>query len=287
MCDPFVNAKFIDLHYHVNPDLFVRRWGIKKTGDMYKKHNGAVCLKSHLCSTVELALLAQESGLPVIGSIVLNKINGGIDYRSVLKYLSINKNSSLPLVVFFPTITGRAHKLRVKRKFRDEYLSTAATAGETLSENSRLKQSATDVLKLALDYPLVLASGHADKSEIYLLAEECYRLGVNRLLITHPTHPMTGMNYEELLKLSENRFLWFEQTALTYLLGYQDDECFDQIINELPNTFYSSDLGQTTLIGLEDWLSQTKIWFAKFKILPNRVEELVKENPLKILRKEQ
>jgi len=106
-------------------------------------------------------------------------------------------------------------------------------------------------------------------------------------LITHPTHPTTSLNYKELLKLSENNFLWLEQTGLTYLLGYQTDDCFNKIINQLPNVFYSSDIEQKTQIGLKDWLLKTRKWFTRFNVSPGRSEELRKTNPLKILMEKQ
>lgn len=36
---------FIDVHYHVNPDAYVRRHSAIQAGSVYAKHNGWVILK--------------------------------------------------------------------------------------------------------------------------------------------------------------------------------------------------------------------------------------------------
>ncbi|TAK75003.1 MAG: hypothetical protein EPO11_06140, partial [Gammaproteobacteria bacterium] len=80
-------ADFIDIHYHANPDLYKRRYSAIEAGKLYQYQKGAVVLKSHLGATSIHASLAQQEGLPVFPSIVLNAISGGIHYRSVLQAL--------------------------------------------------------------------------------------------------------------------------------------------------------------------------------------------------------
>src|SRR3990167_10970232 len=97
---------FIDVHYHANPDLYERRHHVIEVGKQYQCHNGAVVLKSHLGSTAAQASVAQSLGYPVLPSVVLNTIAGGLDYKVVIRSL-LEYRPLIPsrLIVHLPTLT--------------------------------------------------------------------------------------------------------------------------------------------------------------------------------------
>ncbi|MBY0544793.1 MAG: hypothetical protein K2Q14_04510 [Gammaproteobacteria bacterium] len=282
---PIKAAKFIDIHYHVNPDAYERRYSALQAGRIYKQLNGAVVLKSHLGSTVKIANDAQNEGLPVYGSIVLNKIAGGIDYRYVLRELSTyNPIDNIALLVHLPTITGRTHASKLKRTVVTNIPQDQLFAPETISdESNKLKQSVVDILKLSLDYPIVISSGHANKMEVELLVEACCKLGIKKLVLNQPANPLTGMTFNDLSQLARYDFIWFEQTALTYLLEYQSKEDFFNVILKLPRVIYSSDLGQPSQIDIQQWHEEYTQWLTEKVISFSRLELLVKDNPEKLL----
>nr|AGZ94204.1 hypothetical protein [Streptomyces sp. MMG1121] len=76
---PPQHARFIDVHYHVGPDAYLRRHTAATAGALYAEHEGWVVLKNHLGSTAAQAWEARQQGLPVSGSIVLNDLAGGFD----------------------------------------------------------------------------------------------------------------------------------------------------------------------------------------------------------------
>lgn len=277
-------ANFIDIHYHANPDLYQRRYNALATGEQYAALKGCVVLKSHLGSTAEVAYLARQKGLPVYGSLVLNKIGGGINYHRALSALANHQTDEAHLIVHLPTITGRQHQSKLQRKLISEISADALLEPEIISnEMSELKSSVIDILKLSLDYPIVISSGHASKKEVFLLIEAADKLGVKKLLLNQPANPLTGFNYEELNQLTGYEFLWFEQTALTVLLGYQSIEDFGKVLTQLPRVIYSSDLGQLTQIDLPDWITQSNTWFKSLHVTKERQYELCKHNPMKLL----
>ena len=276
---------FLDIHYHTNPDLYYRFYDALTAGQLYQKLQGAVVLKSHLGSTALQATMAQQQGLPVFPSLVLNKIAGGIHYRNIIRALT-EYHPIIPskLIVHFPTITGRKHESKLRRKKIQESLYAVASEPEVISEKGKLKPEVIDILKMANDYPIVLSSGHASKQEVYELIEACFQLNVSTLLLNQPANPLTGFSAEELTKIAHTTpFLWIEQTALTYLLGYQSLQDFIQVLCNVENVIYSSDLGQVSQLNVDQWVECSKQWFSDFKIPNKRKEAICLINPLKLL----
>src|SRR5690606_2228299 len=112
----FNNLAGLDMHYHAYPDAYFRKLNAYDAGALYKEFKYAVLLRSHLGSTVEIASLCQAKGLPVLGSICLNKIAGGISHKNVIHALACYGNlSPFRLLVDFPTIRLTKHKSKLTR----------------------------------------------------------------------------------------------------------------------------------------------------------------------------
>lgn len=277
--------QLIDIHYHANPDLYLRRWDALEAGKIYKNCNGIVVLKSHLGATSIQATLAQKMGLPVLPSLVLNHLAGGINYRAVIQAL----NEYQPLIparmiVHFPTITGRTIKSRLSRTLTHPKLSPFSLCPETLfNDNNQLRKEVIDVLKMARDYPIVLSTGHASADEVYQLVDACIQYNVTTLLLNQPANPLTNLHAAQLKELAQNQFIWIEQTALTYLLHHQSKEDFCEVLSSLPRVIYSSDLGQTDQLDIHQWIDYSEHVFTELRISEQRTKELVLLNAIKIL----
>lgn len=277
--------KFIDIHYHAGPDLYIRRFDAIEAGNYYQQLNGAVVLKSHLGSTGVHATLAQAQGLPVLPSLVLNQIAGGIDYRVIIRALAeYQPLIAAKMIVHFPTITGRRFQSKLTRRIVHPHLGEYCFANETLfNDRNQLRKKVIDILKMAGDYPIVLSTGHASKDETYRLIEACIKYKVSALLLNQPANPLTGMNAKELKEIACYDFVWIEQTALTYLLGHQNKEDLSEVLSTVPRVIYSSDLGQTSQMGIDSWFSYSKKLFEEFSLSSKRKEELWRSNALALL----
>ncbi len=277
---------FIDIHYHANPDLYKRVHGSIDAGKQYLKLNGAVVLKSHMGSTAVQATIAQQEGLPVFPSIVLNRIAGGVNYRPVIQALS-EYQPIIPskLIVHLPTITGQKHSSKLSRQIAHPFLSDILCQHETiLNSDGRLKPELIDIIKLAKDYPITLSTGHASKDETYALIEACDRENLSALLLNQPANPLTGLNATDLHEIAKIPFIWIEQTALTYLLSYQDESDFSAVLRDVPRVIYSSDLGQTSQMGISSWIKASEEWFCHFDISTTRKAEICLHNPIQLLK---
>ncbi|HAT1796518.1 TPA: hypothetical protein JBL19_08475 [Legionella pneumophila] len=277
--------KFIDIHYHATPDLYIRRRNAIEAGRLYHSLYGAVVLKSHIGSTGVQATIGQEMGLPVFPSVVLNHINGGINYRAIIRALSeYQPLFSGKMIVDFPTITGRKFQSKLSRKLTHDNLKQYTQQLETLfGSKQQLRKEVIDILKMARDYPIVLTSGHASRDEIYRLIDACNQYDVPSLLLSQPSNPLTGLKFPELNELLKNEWLWVEQTALTFILGHQDKQDFSQVLTHLPRVIYSSDLGQPSQMDIPEWLHFSKRIFHELDLSEKRKEELLLSNAIALL----
>ncbi|MGC1182145.1 DUF6282 family protein [Legionella sp.] len=277
--------KFIDIHYHASPDLYERRWHAIKAGQIYQSLHGAVFLTSHLGATSIQATLAQQLGLPVFSSLVLNHIAGGINYRVILQALNeYQPVIAAKMLVHFPTITGRPFQSKLSRKLSYNKLSKYCLKRETLfNSQQKIRQKAIDILKMANDYPIVLTTGHASKEEIYCLVDACITYNVPALLLNQPAHPLVNLKALNLEELTQNEFVWIEQTILTYLLGHQDKDDFAAVLKSTPRVIYSSDLGQINQMDVESWQVYSNSIFNELQLSPQRRDDLIRGNATQLL----
>ncbi|MEJ1226996.1 DUF6282 family protein [Pseudomonas sp. CCNWLW56] len=269
-------ADFIDVHYHAGPDAYLRRHGVMEAGRHYRSLNGWVVLKNHLGCSASQAWEARQEGLPVSGSVVLNEIAGGIDFRVVQRSLCHHGDSEARLIVHLPTVTGRSHQSRLKRNSSHWILDKYPIRPLTVSQEGKLNAQTLDVLRMARDYPIVISTGHADAREVRLLVDAAVRLDVPRLMLNQPANPLTGLDATALLELAQAPMVYTEQTALTYLLGYQPWGDFSKVLCEVPRALYSSDLGQTSQPDIEQWQVDSLLWFEKMGLGTERAQQVSK-----------
>jgi hypothetical protein len=277
---------FIDVHYHANPDLYERRHSALEAGRIYQKHQGAVVLKSHLGSTAVQATLAQAEGLPVLPSVTLNDIAGGIDYRVVLNSLSNYKpHIESRMIVHLPTLTGRTHNSKLSRQLINPQHADFTLKSLTISdEKGRIKNEVLDLFRLSSDEPIVISTGHASKAEVYALIDLAGQYPQSRLMLNQPANPLTGLSATELLALSGALpHLYIEQTFLTYALGYQSWEDFSSVLMHHPSALYSSDLGQPSQIDLVEHFDLSLRYFEQLKLPLDRITRICQTNAQKML----
>lgn len=276
-------ATFIDVHYHANPDAYVRRHSAQAAGERYQAGGGWVVLKNHLGCTAAQAWEARAAGLPVSGSVVLNELAGGLDTRVVERALC-QHDVDLRFIVHLPTVTGRRHHSRLARTLSHPLLTTRASRPLTVSQpDGQLNAATLDLLRMSRDHPLVISTGHASGAEVLRLIEAADRLGVPRLMLNQPANPLTGLDAEALRALGDLPFLYIEQTALTYLLGYQPANDFAEVLSTLPRVVYSSDLGQTSQPDIAAWRALSHTWMTDFGLAPARIDAVTRHWPLQML----
>jgi regulator of RNase E activity RraA len=277
---------FVDIHYHADPDTYARKLNAIDAGKAYKALRGAVVLKSHLGCTCAVASLARSLGHPVFGSTSLNGIAGGLDVDGIKRSLCLRADApdSARLVVDLPTVVSSTHESKLKRQFAN---SASAAFSQMIcaitDAEGRLVPEIDALLDFCKDQPIVLTTGHSTRRQTEALIERCAKKGGVRLLLNQPANPITGLDAAALRALSTHDWLFVEQTALTYLLGYQSLEDFLEVLQSVSNLVYSSDLGQIDKMAPDAWRETSRGWFAEAGLGAERVREITLLNPLRML----
>ena len=211
--------RMIDLHYHAGPDITRRRHSVVQAGREYRGESGWVVIKSHLDSTAAAAWEARQEGLPVSGSVVLNEARRGLDRRVIQRAVFAHGDDSpARLIAYLPTLTPHPHESKLPAspfhpRFRRQDWSNAAITDDA----GHVRPEVWDVLRCARDLDVVVATGHCRREESLAIIDAAADVGLDRLLLTHATHPISGFSEADIQSLSTADHVWVEITALTVL----------------------------------------------------------------------
>jgi Family of unknown function (DUF6282) len=111
------DAGLVDTHYHVGPELIVRRYDVKTLADKAVPFGATLVLKNHTYPTTPLASLARgHFGANFLGGVVLNNYVGGLNPQAVQGAHSGNRSNvsdptpdPMPIVVWMPTVHAESH----------------------------------------------------------------------------------------------------------------------------------------------------------------------------------
>lgn len=119
-------------------------------------------------------------------------------------------------------------------------------AGLTILEDGKLTAAAQEVVEIAAQRGLILATGHLGKEEIYSLVRAARDRGVKKVVVTHPTFSSVSLSKEEQKELADLG-AYMEQCfgVITPTYGTNWAELYEMIRYVGPGqTILSSDLGQ-------------------------------------------
>ena len=186
----------IDMHVHTSPDLRARTYDDFELCDAAARVGArAIVIKSHLGSTAERAVLANrynrlvhgENGFTMFGSLTLNRCVGGINPVAVEHALKLGAK-----VVWLPTQSARRHL---------EMTGQAADGAVDVVREGRIVPELEDVLSLIREHGAVLGTGHIAPEEAFVVAQAARRMGVEKIVVTHPEWWIVGMSVEDQLRL--------------------------------------------------------------------------------------
>lgn len=169
----------IDFHVHAAPDIRERRLDALQLARQAEQAGmKAVVLKSHCYPTAPLAYIVNQivPGILVIGSLCLNKENGGLNPEAVEVSAKLGAK-----VIWMPTFSSVVDKKR-KGESGGIYI---------LDKDNQLVPEMKPILEIIESNHLLLATGHISSAEIFTLTDEARRMGI-RVVITHPLTETAG-----------------------------------------------------------------------------------------------
>jgi hypothetical protein len=207
----------IDTHVHSSPDTVPRAQDdIELARSAAAAGMRAIVLKNHHFPTADRAALAMRyvPGITVLGGLVLNATAaGGLNPEAVRTSLQIGGR-----VFWLPTISAENHLAFVAGVNSTAHIQnlTSSRVPVPLVRDGKTVPELDPVLTLIAEGDAVLATGHLAPAEIVAVVERAQKLGVKRIVVTHPELELVSMPLDVQEGLAR-RGVFFERCYLNVL----------------------------------------------------------------------
>jgi hypothetical protein len=227
-------AGVVDTHYHVGPELIVRRYDVKMLADVAAPFGATLVLKNHTYPTTPLAALARaQFNARFFGGVVLNHYVGGLNPQAVEGARSGNRThvgseelDPSPIVVWMPTVHASSH-IKVhgfgfdprwagccSHGHDDRAAAPPAAAPEepvmVFDDDGRPQPALVPTLEAIARNDCILATGHLQAAEVKKLVPMALEIGIKRVILTHPHYPSILLSDADLKALSRRPEVFIE-----------------------------------------------------------------------------
>ncbi len=207
----------IDMHMHTAPDVFGRSvTDVEAAAQAKAAGMSGIVIKNHFTLTADRAMFAsKEVGLPVYGSLVLNRYVGGFNPHAVDAALRFGAKE-----VWMPTLTGRHHlRQSAHAGHVDSRLSKEERGLSVLDDGGELLPEVVTILEKIATAKAILGTAHLSPDESRVLVRTAKEVGVSSILVTHPEANFVGMSIEEMKEMvGLGAMLEFDYAALTHVM---------------------------------------------------------------------
>ena len=197
----------IDMHVHSNPDLRTRAYddfelmeaGIRvgARAIVIKTHQGTTMDRAYLCNRHDQVVHGGDNHFTMFGSITLNRVVGGINPVAVETALKLGAK-----VVWLPTQSAKGHM---------EKMGQDLSKCVEVTRDGKVLPEVKSVLQLVKDHDAVLGTGHISPEECFLVVEEAKKMGIDKVVVTHPEWWIVGMSVEDQLRLVKDYDVYLER----------------------------------------------------------------------------
>ncbi len=272
-------AGAIDMHCHHGPDPHRARSvdAAEAVAEADALGMAAIVLKSHAYPTGPIAILMQKTArrLRVFGGICCDFEVGGLNPAAVEVALRTGAK-----VVWMPTFSSVVDR----RKLR-----LPGPGIPVIDERPRLVPAAEDILRLVREHDAVVATGHIDLAEQFVLVDAARALGA-KVLMTHALETLVGPDHrlEDVVALAD-RGAMIEFTYLTCIPG-------GMAATEAPETFarammtvgperavMSTDFGQAASPHPADGMRLFIDEMLRCGVPPPAIDAMARRNPARLL----
>lgn len=195
----------IDLHVHSYPDIRERAYTDFQLMEAARKVGAkAIVIKTHHGTTMDRAYLTNQynkklygdNDFIMFGSITLNEAVGGFNPVAVETALKLGAK-----IIWLPTTYSKNH-----------LEAFGKTGGiECIDENGQILPEIEKIIKLAIKYDAILATGHISPKEVFAVVEKAKKLGLDKIIVTHPEFWVVGMTVEDQVELVKKYDVFLER----------------------------------------------------------------------------
>jgi hypothetical protein len=273
----------IDMHLHPGPDAFKCRVDALEAANLAKQAGmRALVIKNHYYPSAPLAMMVNQlvPGFRAVGSLCLDYEMGGLNVDAV-DYAGKTGAG----VIWMPTFSST----NSRAKMRGLGMPLAGPGFSILDDQGKLVPAIVPILKIIKKYDMVLASGHMSPTETIALEMEARKIGVNKIVITHPLdHEFfeEAFTKQHLVDLAKNG-AFIECTFLSFLSSEfrHDPADMVDIIRTVGagKCIMSTDLGQSFNPMPVEGLRMFIVTMLKYGLTVDEINAMTKTNPAKLL----
>jgi len=280
----------IDMHVHSAPDLFARSCDhLELALDALQHGMRAVALKCHFAMTPFRAAVVERAvsgDVKVFGGIVLNHAVGGFNPYAVDAALKAGAK-----IVWMPTISAANH---LKHYGFGAYKAQRVLGGDLLPfkegltplKGGGIVAELSQILGLIADANAILGTSHFSVEESKVLVEEAKRVGVKKIVVTHPEFEVVNMPVKDQIELAR-KGAYMERTILpvTPMWRTMDVDAMVKIIKDVgaDHAIMATDLGQVhNPKPVEGYRMFIQMLLEK-GMTPQEIEVMAKTNPARLL----
>jgi hypothetical protein len=154
-----------------------------------------------------------------------------------------------------------------------------------LNDKGELKPDVREIVRICADRNVALFFGHATHKEIYKLAEEVDKVGLERAVIDHPYSPFLNVSPEMMKELSRaGIFFNFTWDELSPLLGVDPQIMYNTIREVGPEHFtLSSDAGEPLFPDSVEAMRLVRGYMEAFGLDQDELYTVCTKNPAKVV----
>lgn len=237
---------------HIGPEPIPRKYTVQELVNEEENKIAGFVLKNHFYSTSPfIKEIKDTKDIELFGGLVLNNAIGGLNSEAIY---AASLLTDKPLMVWFPTINAENFLHNSKYEIAPEWVNVknfqARSARDIkpvlVTKNKQLTREATNVLKAIKECKAILATGHIAWQESVLLINEALKLGVTKIVVTHPIYQRINMPIKAQKELAAKGCFIEIPYSMYAIDGISMDKIVKQIKTVGPQSIIlSSDVGQT------------------------------------------
>ncbi|HJT86295.1 MAG TPA: DUF6282 family protein [Bryobacteraceae bacterium] len=270
----------VDIHTHGDPDSVPRKIDVLELARLARQeHMRAIVLKNHYAPTAQLAYIVRQvvPGIEVYGAITLNRSMGGVNPAAVEQ--AARFKGKYLRIVWMPTVDAE-NNVRFSKQKRP-FVS--------VSRDGKLLPEVMEVLQILKQEDVALGTGHSSAEEDLLLAREARKMGLSKVVITHPLFAAIHMSVPQMKEAAQlGAYLEFcASPVLPTATAAERLDLADYIraIRAVgpEHAILSSDLGQPqNPVHTEGWKLYLNL-LRKAGITPGEIDLMARRNPARLL----
>lgn len=279
-----------DMHIHGGPDVVQRRQEIVEIAEEARDYGMAgLVFKDHNNSTADRAKIAQKMvpEIGIFGGIVLNHAVGGFNIHAVDIAIKMGVK-----VVWMPSVDASYTILKVAVENVTPWLKPIVWLDNpdqglsVLGDNGEILPVIKEILSLIRDGDVILDTCHLNAQESYKLVVEAKRMGLNKIVVTHPNCSVNLMSIAEQKEFVDTgAYLSYAFLPCMPMFDGQKPTDIAKMIKEVgpERCILISDLGQiqnpTVVEGMRMYITHMLM----AGLTEDEVRVMVKDNPQKLL----